>query len=134
MPSFDPNNTGSVSEQQLADNLPKPQGHHGHHHHVAGSDSTDSGNTAQDALMALIQGLGSPSSTSTTGTTAGHDRNRRCSPASQATQNLFSTLDTNGDGSISESELQQGVTQLRSQFLNSLISSQGSPQSQSATA
>ena len=68
---LDPKNTGSVSEQQFAQNLP---GAHHHHHHGGGgatpsdalaSDSTtsgagtstDSGNSAEDALMALVDSL-----------------------------------------------------------------------------
>jgi Ca2+-binding EF-hand superfamily protein len=78
---LDPNNTGSVSEQTFAQSLQPP---------------SPSGNTAQDALASLLQ----PANASTTGTSA----------FAQLAQTLFSQIDTNGDGSISQSELEQAVT------------------------
>jgi len=87
---LDPNNTGSVTEQQFAQTLSqlKP-----HHHHFGGANA-DGGNSAQDALASLFQADG------TGGTT---------SPA-QVAQNLFSQIDTSGSGSITKSELETAVT------------------------
>ena len=103
---LDPNNTGSVSEQGFAQalgqtaGLGQPSGgvFRHHHHHMGidgdgdgGANSSSGGNNAQDALAAL---LGS-ASTSSSGNLA---------------QNLFSQIDTNGTGSITQSELENAVT------------------------
>jgi Ca2+-binding EF-hand superfamily protein len=109
---LDPNNTGSVSESQFAQNLPAPGG--GHHHHVSDAST------------------GSTDSTNSTDTTAASSDSSTSS--SSAIDKFLSFFDTNGDGSISKDELQQGFSQLRSEFMTSLISSQGSQQSQSAAA
>src|ERR1019366_4994565 len=77
---LDPNNTGNVSEQQFSQNLPPP----------AFSDR-------MRAQMMGFQASGWPGS-------SGTDR------GSQLAQNLFSQIDSNGNGSITKSELEQAVT------------------------
>jgi len=77
---LDPNNTGSVSEQQFLQNLPGPHGHH-HHHGGGGDDATasaasaggsaagtDDGGSAEDALMALLDSLLQQNGTNTAST------------------------------------------------------------------
>jgi Ca2+-binding EF-hand superfamily protein len=101
---LDPNGTGSVSEQQFAQSLSQSLPHGHHHHHGFGappasatdSSSTDTsgGSSADDALTALFQ---------TDGGGAGN------SPT-QIAQNIFSSIDANGDGSITQTELEQAVT------------------------
>src|SRR5215469_10500907 len=78
---LDPNNTGSVSEQTFAQALQPP---------------SPTGNSSQDAIASLRQAAAS------SGAPAG-------SPG-QLAQTLFSQIDTNGDGSITQSELEQAVT------------------------
>jgi len=89
---LDPDNTGSVSEQQFADGLgqllpppPEPPGLTA----AAGGDAT------QNTFGSATDG----SDNGTAGT----------SPA-QFAQNLFAQIDSNGDGSISKTELEQAVT------------------------
>jgi Ca2+-binding EF-hand superfamily protein len=77
---LDPNNTGGFSEQQLAQVLPGP----------GFSDQ-------MQAQMIGYQAQGWPGASS-------------AQPGGQLAQNLFSQIDTNGDGSISQSELEQAVT------------------------
>ena len=92
---LDPNNTGSVSEQQFAQSLSQLGPHHHHHPHAdQDSDTGDasSGSSAQDALAALLGGA-----------VGGGN-------ASQFAQDLFSQIDSNGDGSIGQSELENAVT------------------------
>src|SRR5215469_5239862 len=91
----DPNNTSGVTEQELAQALSTliPHHHH-HHHHSADASNSANGTSAQDPLDALLQAVGGPAT----------------SASAQAAQNLFSQVDTNGDGSISQSELEQSVT------------------------
>ena len=95
---LDPNNTGSVSEQQFAQGL-SSSSHHHHHHHGGGggggSAAGSSGSSAADALTSLFNADGDD----TAGT----------SPT-QVAQNIFSQIDSNGDGSISQSEVEQAVT------------------------
>ena len=100
---LDPNGTGSVSEQQFAQGLFQSLPH-GHHHHGFGSppaSATDTGSTAgssgssaDDALTALFQADSGGAGNSPT----------------QIAQNIFSSIDTNGDGSITQTELEQAVT------------------------
>jgi Ca2+-binding EF-hand superfamily protein len=79
---LDPNNTGSVTEQQFSQNLPAlPFSHQ------------------MGAQMIGLQAQGWPGASGT-----GTD------PASKLAQNLFSQIDQNGDGSITKSELEQAVT------------------------
>jgi Ca2+-binding EF-hand superfamily protein len=88
---LDPNNTGSVSEQQFSAALSQASASHGGHHHHRAEGAND-GSSAQDALASLLKGTGGSGS-----------------PA-QIAQNLFSQIDTNGDGSISKTELEAAVT------------------------
>jgi Ca2+-binding EF-hand superfamily protein len=88
---FDPNGTGSVSEQQLASLL---QSLPHHHHHHGGGGGAAGGNSAADALTSLFNADG-----------GGPDN----SPL-QIAQNMFTQIDSNGDGSITQSELEQAVT------------------------
>jgi Ca2+-binding EF-hand superfamily protein len=78
---LDPNNTGSVTEQQFSQNLP------------ALPFSNQMG-----AQMIGLQAQGWPGAPGGTG------------PASTFAQNLFSQIDQNGDGSITKSELEAAVT------------------------
>ncbi len=94
---LDPTNTGSVSEQQFSQSLSQVMGHHHHHHHAQADQDGDAGDasngsSAQDALAALFNGASG-------GANAG-----------QVAQDLFSQIDTNSDGSITQSELQNAVT------------------------
>jgi len=77
---LDPNNTGGFSEQQFAQVLP-------------GSGFSDQ----MQAQMIGYQAQGWPGASSAQG-------------GGQLAQNLFSQIDSNGDGSISQSELEQAVT------------------------
>src|ERR1700722_17135276 len=77
---LDPNNTGGFSGQQLAQVLPGP----------GFSDQ-------MQAQMIGYQAQGWPGASSAQG-------------GGQLAQNLFSQIDSNGDGSISQSELEQAVT------------------------
>jgi Ca2+-binding EF-hand superfamily protein len=98
---LDPNGTGSVSQQQLAQSLFQAFPHHHHHHGgetspasaTGGSSATDSGNAA-DALTSLFNADG------------GGPGN---SPI-QIAQNIFAQIDSNGDGAISQSEIEKAVT------------------------
>jgi Ca2+-binding EF-hand superfamily protein len=94
---LDPNGTGSVSEQQLAQALFGALPHH-HHHHGAtdAANATDPSGTgsATDALTSLFNADGGG---------AGN------SPL-QIAQNIFTQIDSNGDGAITQSELEQAVT------------------------
>ncbi len=88
---LDPDNTGSVSEQQFAQAHPGPPF----------SDQ-------MQAQMIGLQARGWPSSSASASNT--DTGSASTDPASALAQNLFSQIDTNGDGSISESELEQAVT------------------------
>jgi Ca2+-binding EF-hand superfamily protein len=77
---LDPNNSGGFSEQQLAQVLPS-------------SGFSDQ----MQAQMIGYQAQGWPGASS-------------AQPGGQLAQNLFSQIDSNGDGSISQSELEQAVT------------------------
>ena len=77
---LDPNNTGSVSEQQFAQAIPGP-----------------SYSNQMQAQMFGYQAQGWPSSSTT-------------NPVGGLAQSLFSQIDSNGDGSISKTELEQAVT------------------------
>ncbi|HLH98284.1 MAG TPA: EF-hand domain-containing protein [Xanthobacteraceae bacterium] len=100
---LDPNGTGSVSEQQFAQGLFQSLPH-GHHHHGFGAppasanDSSGTvgsdGSSADDALTALFDVDGGGAGNSPT----------------QIAQNIFSSVDTNGDGNITQTELEQAVT------------------------
>ena len=88
---LDPNNTGSVTEQQFADQLsqmmPPPP--------FAGNFSADGNGDSDQGTIGSIQG--------TAGGAGG------TSP-SRLAQSLFSAIDTSGSGSITKSELEQAVT------------------------
>ncbi|HLN08105.1 MAG TPA: EF-hand domain-containing protein [Xanthobacteraceae bacterium] len=79
---LDPNNTGSVNEQQFSQNLPAPP---------------FSGQVG--AQLIGLQASGWPAASA-----SGN------SPRAQLAQSLFSQIDTNGSGSITQSELEQAVT------------------------
>ncbi|HEY6258713.1 MAG TPA: EF-hand domain-containing protein [Xanthobacteraceae bacterium] len=85
---LDPNGTGSVSEQQLQSLFQSAP--HRHHDHGGGLG----GNSAADALTSLFNADG------------GGPEN---SPL-QIAQNMFAQIDSSGDGSITQSELEQAVT------------------------
>jgi len=78
--NLDPNNTGSVTEQQFSQNLPA----------LPFSDQ-------MGAQMIGFQAQGWPGGAGT-------------GPSSQLAQSLFSQIDTNGTGSITKAELEQAVT------------------------
>jgi Ca2+-binding EF-hand superfamily protein len=93
---LDPNNTGSVSEQQFAQALGQAAPHAHHHHHGGGGGGAggSDGTGATDALTQLFNAdSGGPGNSPT-----------------QIAQNIFSQIDSNGDGSITQSELEQAVT------------------------
>jgi Ca2+-binding EF-hand superfamily protein len=89
---LDPNGTGSISEQQFAQGLSQSLPHH--HHHGDGGGASSGGDSAADALTSLFNADGGG---------AGN------SPL-QIAQNIFGQIDSNGDGSITQSELEQAVT------------------------
>jgi Ca2+-binding EF-hand superfamily protein len=101
---LDPNNTGSVSEQQFAQALgagtgaAAPHGHHHHHHGggagEAGAASATDGSSATDALTQLFNA----------------DSGGAANSPTQIAQNIFTQIDSNGDGAITQSELEQAVT------------------------
>jgi Ca2+-binding EF-hand superfamily protein len=78
--ALDPNNSGSVSKQQFAQNLPLP-----------------SFSPAMGAQLIADQAQMCAASAGAT-------------PASFSKQTLFTQLDANGDGSLTKSELEQAVT------------------------
>jgi len=95
---LDPKNTGSVSEQQFAKSLfeampARTRPHHHHHHGDQGATDAASAGSATDALTALFNADGGGAGNSPT----------------QIAQNMFSQTDTNGDGAITQSELEQAV-------------------------
>jgi Ca2+-binding EF-hand superfamily protein len=95
---LDPKGTGSVSEQQFSQSLSQAMPHHHHHHHDAdatasASDGSSPG-SASDALTSLFNADGGGAANSPT----------------QIAQNMFTQTDTNGDGVITQSELEQSVT------------------------
>jgi Ca2+-binding EF-hand superfamily protein len=97
---LDPNGTGSVSQQQFSQSLLQAMPHH-HHHHGGGSDAASAtdgnptgGGSAADALTSLFNADGGG---------PGY------SPI-QIAQNMFARTDSNGDGVITQSELEQSVT------------------------
>jgi Ca2+-binding EF-hand superfamily protein len=92
---LDPNNTGSVNVQQLTQGLSQLSSHHHHHHHGGGGGGATGGSSATDALTSLFNADGND----TAGT----------SPT-QVAQNIFSQIDSNGDGSITQTEVEQAVT------------------------
>jgi Ca2+-binding EF-hand superfamily protein len=92
---LDPNGTGSVSAQQFAQSLFQSMPHH--HHHYAGETgaaSASDGGSAADALTSLFNADGGGAGNSPT----------------QIAQNMFAQTDLNGDGAITQSELEQAVT------------------------
>jgi Ca2+-binding EF-hand superfamily protein len=91
---LDPNNTGSVSEQQFANALPGPP--------FSG---------AMQSQMLGFQAQGWPDSLSTDGTSSTSSTGSTATdPGSAMAQNLFSQIDSNGDGAITKTELEQAVT------------------------
>jgi Ca2+-binding EF-hand superfamily protein len=97
---LDPNGTGSVSEQQFSQSLFGALPHHHHHHGGTGAagatDATDGSATgsAADALTSLFNADGGGAA---------------FSPL-QIAQNIFTQIDSNGDGAITQGELEQAVT------------------------
>ena len=99
---LDPNNTGKVDQQTFTDAFTQAlrEHHHHGHHQVADSTSTDSSTTTSsttdasplDAVTALLKGSDASQS------------------LSDILQKLFSQIDADGNGSISQSELQNAVT------------------------
>jgi Ca2+-binding EF-hand superfamily protein len=92
---LDPNGAGSVSAQQFAQSLFQAMPHH-HHHHAGetGAASASDGSNATDALTSLFNADGGGAGNSPT----------------QIAQNMFAQTDSNGDGAITQSELEQAVT------------------------
>jgi Ca2+-binding EF-hand superfamily protein len=93
---LDPKGTGSVSEQQFSQSLSQAMPHH-HHHHGGGGKTDAAGasdGSASDALTSLFNADGGGAANSPT----------------QIAQNMFTQTDTNGDGVITQSELEQSVT------------------------
>jgi Ca2+-binding EF-hand superfamily protein len=93
---LDPNGTGSVSQQQFAQSLFQSMPHRHHHHHggATGAASAGDGSSATDALTSLFNADGGGPGNSPT----------------QIAQNMFAQTDLNGDGVITQSELEQSVT------------------------
>ncbi len=96
---LDPNGTGSVSEQRFAQGLSQSMPHRHHHHGGGGgmqsaTGGSATGGSAADALTSLFDADGGGAGNSPT----------------QIAQNMFSQIDSNGDGSITQSELEQAVT------------------------
>jgi Ca2+-binding EF-hand superfamily protein len=95
---LDPNGTGSVNEQQFSQSLSQaaPQSHHHHHHHGGGGQTASATGTgsAADALTSLFNADGGGAGNSPT----------------QIAQNMFTQSDLNGDGALTQSELEQSVT------------------------
>jgi Ca2+-binding EF-hand superfamily protein len=90
---LDPNNTGSVSEQQFAQTLSQMAPHH--HHGGHGGHGAHGADSAQGALSSLIDGT-SDSSDDTS--------------SSDLAQTLFSQIAPSGSSSFTQSELEQAVT------------------------
>ena len=109
---LDPNNTGSVSEQQFADNLQNL---------FNGSSTTSSsndGNSAMDAMTSLMQSFAPPppmmgmdgmDGSFTAQSTTDANGSSGSDPASAFANQLFSQL-TNGGNTLTKSELDQAVT------------------------
>jgi Ca2+-binding EF-hand superfamily protein len=98
---LDPNGTGSVSAQQFAQSLFQAMPHHRHHHagetgaaSASDGSSATGGGSAADALTSLFNADGGGAGNSPT----------------QIAQNMFAQTDSNGDGAITQSELEQAVT------------------------
>jgi Ca2+-binding EF-hand superfamily protein len=96
---LDPNGTGSVSDQQFAQALSQSMPHHHRHHHGgpppgATDPNGSSDGSAADALTALFEA----------------DNGGADNTPLQIAQNIFSQIDSNGDGAITQSELEQAVT------------------------
>jgi Ca2+-binding EF-hand superfamily protein len=93
---LDLNGTGSVSQQQFAQSLFQSMPHRHHHHHggATGAASASDGSSATDALTSLFNADGGGPGNSPT----------------QIAQNMFAQTDLNGDGVITQSELEQSVT------------------------
>jgi Ca2+-binding EF-hand superfamily protein len=99
---LDPNGAGAVSAQQFAQSLFQAMPHHHHHHHGGGADgggATDGGSAADggnaaDALTSLFNADGGGAANS----------------PMQIAQNMFAQADGNGDGAITQSELEQAVS------------------------
>jgi Ca2+-binding EF-hand superfamily protein len=90
---LDPNGTGAVSAQQFAQSLFQSIPHR-HHHHHGGATGTSDGGSAADALTSLFNADGGGPGNS----------------PMQIAQNMFAQADGNGDGAITQSELEQAVT------------------------
>jgi Ca2+-binding EF-hand superfamily protein len=99
---LDPNGTGSVSEQQLAQTLFGALPHHHHHHGGAGATG------ATDATGAT--GATDPSATDALTSLFNADGGGAGNSPVQVAQNIFTQIDANGDGAITQGELEQAVT------------------------
>ena len=93
---LDPNNTGSVSEQQFAQGLSQAMPHRHHHHDADAANSSSGSNSANAALTSLFN--------------ADSGSNAAGSSPTQIAQNIFSQIDNNGSGSITQTQLEQAVT------------------------
>src|ERR1700722_15482802 len=102
---LDPNGTGSVSEQQFAQGLSQSMPHHHHHHHGGGGSEASAAGATDDG-SAAGDGSAADALTSLFNADSGGAGN---SPV-QIAQNMFSQIDSNGDGAITQSELEQAVT------------------------
>jgi Ca2+-binding EF-hand superfamily protein len=90
---LDPNNTGSVSEQQFAQTLSQMAPHH--HHGGHGGHGAHGADSAQGALSSLIDGTSGASDDTS---------------SSDLAQTLFSQIAPSGSSSFTKSELEQAVT------------------------
>src|ERR1700722_20205516 len=102
---LDPNGTGSVSEHQFAHGLSQSMPHHHHHHHGGGGSEASAAGATDDG-SAAGDGSAADALTSLFNADSGGAGN---SPV-QIAQNMFSQIDSNGDGAITQSELEQAVT------------------------
>jgi hypothetical protein len=113
---LDPNNTGSVSEQQFAANLPGI-------FNASASPTGDGGNSATDAMAALMRSVAPPPG-STMGTHGAHGHHHHhfdadaatnadgasdSDPASSFINQLFAQI-TDGGSTLTQSTLEQAVT------------------------
>jgi hypothetical protein len=74
-----------------------------------GSQQQSDGTSAQDAIAALLNSAGGPGGPPPEGPPLSQPADGS-DPQAQFAQNLFSSIDTDGDGSITQSELETAVT------------------------
>jgi Ca2+-binding EF-hand superfamily protein len=107
---LDPNGTGSVGQQQLAQSLFQVFPHHHHHRHggeTSPASATDgSGGTATDGGNATDDGNAADAFASLFNADGGGPG---YSPI-QIAQIIFAQIDSNGDGAITQSEVEKAVT------------------------